>query len=75
MFVAPQTQGCTTQISGVAPSLAQSVSDAQGWVTIAQAPPQTELPGVVQNDPELQSDCCQQAPPDVLWPASLRPPS
>lgn len=75
MFVGPHTQGSATQMSGTAPSLAQSVSDAHGWVTIAHAPPQTELPGVVQNAPERQSDCCQQAPLDVSWPASLRPPS
>jgi hypothetical protein len=75
MLVGPQTHGSATQISGKAPSLAQSVSDAQGWTTVRQAPPQTEVPDAVQDAPELQSDCCQQAPLDVLWPASLRPPS
>jgi hypothetical protein len=41
MFVGPQTQGSTTQMSGTAPSLAQSESEAQGCVTAGQAPPQT----------------------------------
>jgi hypothetical protein len=52
MFVGPQTQGSTTQMSGTAPSLAQSESEAQGCVTIGQAPPQTLCPSVVQVDPD-----------------------
>ena len=55
MFVGPQTQGSITQMSGTAPSLAQSESEAQGSVTFGQAPPQTLWPSGVQVEPERQS--------------------
>jgi hypothetical protein len=74
MFVGPQTQGSTTQTRGTPASVAQSVSDAHGSVTIGQAPPQRLCPGTVQKVPVRQSDCCQQAPLEVSCPPSVGPP-
>jgi hypothetical protein len=45
MFVGPHTQASTTQICGAPASVGQSESEAQGWLTIAHAPVQSDCPG------------------------------
>jgi hypothetical protein len=55
MFVGPHTQGSTKQTCGTAASAGQSESEAQGWETIAQAPPHADCPGTSQIEPLWQS--------------------